>query len=70
MVFKTDYRLMQVKRAFCNTFDHHLAEICHQSTFEVLLYGPKYILCSIITGTDPNILRFYGLRRSSCLSCD
>ena len=35
LVFKTDYRLMQVKciaecskRAFCNTFDLHLATIC------------------------------------------
>ena len=23
LVFKTNYRLMQVKRAFCNTFDLH-----------------------------------------------
>ena len=35
LVFKTHYRLMQVKsiaesskRAFCNTFDLHLATIC------------------------------------------
>ena len=35
LVFKTDYRLMQVKsiaecskRAFCNTFDLHKATIC------------------------------------------
>ena len=38
MGFKTDYRLMQVKsiaecskRAFCNTFDLHLATICFKT---------------------------------------
>ena len=30
LIFKTDYRLMQVKMgAFCNTFDLHQATICH-----------------------------------------
>ena len=30
LVFKTNYRLMQVKRiAFCNTFDLHHVTICH-----------------------------------------
>ena len=28
LVLKTDYHLMQVKRAFCNTFVLHLATIC------------------------------------------
>ena len=28
LVLNTDYRLMQVKRAFCNTFDLHYANIC------------------------------------------
>ena len=31
-VFKTNYRLMQVKsiaESFCNTFDFHEATICH-----------------------------------------